>query len=169
MKREIKFRAWMPRKWNPTFQEWHKANKHRTDRTSGTIKQFEKETNQLFIDGFVAGMDYDICISQKGLVMNLEGGWDYQSENEEAVVMQFTGLKDKNGKEIFEGDFDEDMQVVMWCENSVGWQWATYDFPTKEKICCHCYNCEGDYNFTEQIEKVEIHGNIYENAEAATS
>jgi len=82
---------------------------------------------------------------------------------------QFTGAKDKNGNKIFEGDFDEDYQVVMWCENSYGWQWATYDFPTKDKICCHCYNCEGDYNFNEQIERVEIKGNIYENAEVQTS
>jgi uncharacterized phage protein (TIGR01671 family) len=90
-------------------------------------------------------------------------------DSQTAEINMFTGQKDKNGKEIYEGDFDEDMQVAMWCENSCGWQWATYDFPTKEKICCHCYNCEGDYNFTEQIEKVEIHGNIYENAEVQTS
>ena len=77
-------------------------------------------------------------------------------------VGQFTGLQDKRGNDIYEFDFDEDYQVVMWCENSCGWQWATYDIPTKEKICCHCYNCEGDYNFTEDIEKVVICGNIYE-------
>ena len=89
--------------------------------------------------------------------------WSFLRDAYGMELMQFTGLHDKNGKEIYDGDFDKDYQVVMWCENSCGWQWATYDFPTKEKICCHCYNCEGDYNFLEMA--VEIIGNIYENTE----
>ena len=79
------------------------------------------------------------------------------------TVGQFTGLiLDEGLTPVFEGDHDEDYQVVMWCEKSFSWQWATYDFPTKEKICCHCYNCEGDYNFNEQIDNVRITGTIHD-------
>jgi|ERR1035437_5327744 hypothetical protein len=82
------------------------------------------------------------------------------------TFLQYTGLKDKNGKEIYEGDYDENFDVVTWCENSCGWQLSVYDFPAKEFICCHCYNCEGDFNIMD--EKFKIKGNIYENSELIT-
>ena len=76
-------------------------------------------------------------------------------------VMQYTGLKDKNGREIYEGDYDSNFDVVFWCHKRVGWAWSIYDFPTKEYIACHCYNCEGDFEITDIIDDLEIIGNIY--------
>lgn len=43
-----------------------------------------------------------------------------------------------------------------------GWSMKIYDFPTKEVIACHCYNCEGDFELYE-LDDIEITGNIYEN------
>ncbi len=75
---------------------------------------------------------------------------------------QFTGLKDKNGNKIYEGDYDQDFQVVRWCDKRNGWSLSIYDFPTQEHICCHCYNCEGNYDLNDVLHEIEIIGNIHE-------
>jgi len=72
----------------------------------------------------------------------------------EAKVMQFTGLKDKNGKEIYEGDIIynhvEDCYVeVTWAED-----YARFDFG----LGC------GDYS-RDDISKFEVVGNKFENPE----
>lgn len=78
-----------------------------------------------------------------------EGSYDSSSEN--YALMQFTGLKDKNGKEIYEGDIllidDIERHIVGW-ENSV---LSFYQ-------ACAGYDTEG-WNSAEVI------GNIYENPE----
>ena len=77
-------------------------------------------------------------------------------------VGQLIGLKDKNGIDIYSGDFDQDGQVVRWCDNRNGWAMSIYDFPTKEHIACHCYNCEGNFELSEITKEIEIKGNINE-------
>jgi uncharacterized phage protein (TIGR01671 family) len=79
-------------------------------------------------------------------------------------VRQFTGLKDKNGKEIFEGDvvsFEDDASgVVKW--NSDYSCWTCWE---DERL-----NDEGEVFDWSQLLKRHckyyvVHGNIYENPE----
>jgi len=70
-------------------------------------------------------------------------------------LMQFTGLKDKNGKEIYEGD------IVK----SEAWSPSTYEVGFREGAFCF-YREDSLYaNNPEYLFKFEIIGNIYENPE----
>jgi len=73
---------------------------------------------------------------------------------EDITFMQYTGLKDKNDKEIYEGDmlrisFREDFQVVRYAKDGY---FATSEFALFELI--------RDEGYT-----YEVVGNIYENPE----
>ena len=92
-------------------------------------------------------------------------------------LMQYTGLTDKNGKEIYEGDIinwinynggptcekcgyhksGDDIQEIIWCPNnqdsrSWGWHHRTSEY--------------NNYSLNkEDMQSIEVIGNIYENPE----
>jgi hypothetical protein len=94
-------------------------------------------------------------------------GYSYPKPDEEAdvgtadtnrVVMQFTGLLDKNRKEIYEGDLlrgsagsGDQIDEVMWSDREARW------------ILHNAETSDGEAHFFAAV--CEVIGNIYENPE----
>ncbi|HHV63837.1 MAG TPA: hypothetical protein GXX46_01985 [Peptococcaceae bacterium] len=77
------------------------------------------------------------------------------------VIMQYTCLKDKNSKEIYEGDIvrtsDDRVLAVEWCNERGGW----FPFASGDGCGCCEYDTYSPYN-------CEVIGNIHENPELLT-
>ena len=128
--REIKFRAWDGKKFYPS--------------------EYELIKNICFsMDGFVNGI----------IVAKFRPDGDFDFEQIDAELIQYTGLKDKKGIEIYEGD-------IVKCNNG---HIGVIEF--EEHDCCFnvtdYYCSSNDYPTMAFIEgqPFEVIGNIYENPE----
>lgn len=98
-----------------------------------------------------------------------DGCWHEKFLGDEVILMQSTGLKDKNGVEIFEGDvcklsggLDDYWYIVEWL--FAGWQLVTYKKPNAKVrgISDGINQCYLEPNIASNL---VIVGNIHENPE----
>lgn len=115
--REIKFRAW-------NFKD---------------AKMYEVCALHHFLD--FGGWGYEVEVNGRDSFLVPANG---ESQYDEGALMQYTGLKDKNGKEIYEGD-----RITV-----EGFEYVFDDIRKADSLREYC-----------DKGKVEIIGNIHENPE----
>ncbi len=111
--------------------------------------------------------DYQIVDDMLYFMDKFTGVWKRDDNQDRFVLMQSTGFKDKNGKEIFEGD------IVNCGYLFNGSPFDELDEYEEEKGVVKFLNCGFNIKFKndtnlfidimESCEDIEIIGNIYEN------
>ena len=113
-------------------------------------------------DGKAMGKPFNLEWFKEG--SNLPEDWNPELGKWEvnAIFMQFTGLKDRNGKEIYEGDIVEaegkegkQQFKVFWYRAGV---WSIHNVAVSDTF----------WREDDQLRQFEVIGNIYENPELLT-
>lgn len=131
MTREIKFRA------------WNVEEKKMTKKAFGLCDISGYNGDYTFSNASIGEVDIDDLCNKK---------W---------IIMQYTGLKDKNGKEIYEGD------VILYNDVLYPNKKVTFDYTIKGVGIgwypfCVAIN---SLKYLAYSDKAEVVGNVYENPE----
>jgi uncharacterized phage protein (TIGR01671 family) len=140
------------------------------------FRVWNNKHNRYIVDShYPIGSDHIIVIKQDGKAYNLGLGdyedysnmhsWAVMEEFTDCILEQCTGLKDKNGKLIYEGDIIhevdkeaeiDDVSQIVWEQDTC--HFMKLDLP-ETGLDRHCILCEDDSPY------IEIIGNIHEQPE----
>ena len=95
------------------------------------------------------GTVVDMCYKADEGTINIKD-WDDMISIDRIELMQYTGLKDKNGEEIYEGDIVK----TPYGKGQIF-----------ERLCCWFVNLQKELGYFTIDEPIEILGNIHENPE----
>lgn len=92
--------------------------------------------------------------------------YDFYLEDEDAIIMQSTGLRDENGKEIFEGDIVTDGESARIVQYHQTLGFYMFDDEGNERFFSDYTTLEDFEEDAKIVSKIlEIIGNVYENPE----
>lgn len=135
------------------------------------FRAWDKINKNLFIVSVIQGLDKDDSSEFKYV-----SGSNYNvADWKDIELMQFTGLKDKNGVEIYDGDIVKDTYYhdngwKDWKVESKGiikYNWGAFcvvDTPASDKLSDILYRRMHPSD-PDAIGSIEVLGNIYENPE----
>jgi uncharacterized phage protein (TIGR01671 family) len=126
------------------------------------FRGFNTKTKQMLLSTDAPGTDYErLALFFGGMSL----GFELRQPHEELHLMQYTGLKDKKGVEIYEGD------ILKVCNGSLnGYPWMNKPYEVKYKLnkgfimCMFCWDENGN-SIMNSTHWCEVIGNIYENSE----
>ena len=149
MSRKIKFRAWQT-----------------------NVGDYNKETKE-FTPRPTYFYGRDVILDGNGQLLSVESGWDIQGveEPKDYTLEQYTGLKDQNGKEIYEGDIVNVIGtgIAQVIDSPTG-EWVLYykresDEVNNGSVSVVPRNKPSGLWKTNTTSYIEVIGNIHENKE----
>lgn len=153
--RELKFRVWCKR-----TQEYH---------TPIDEEDYDADGENLWLQ---------MCIDTNGRLYfietsNEDADYEYvthdceiiDNQNDDFIIEQYTGLKDKNGKEIYEGDIVH----VDWPKTKQPILYDSSNFVVKHEVYNGNKVADSGFTLPSGTQNVEVIGNIHENPELLES
>jgi len=141
--RKFRFRMWLKEEDYPSLEEINEKNGH---------------------PPFKTRMEYHFHLSTWGYPMKFEENWDGNIYYKKAIVMQYTGLRDKNNKNIYEGDILLGRFDINKVEDHIFLSLSKEERKNGSKI----YKVDDLIDFYRAyipFDNIEVIGNIYENPE----